>query len=98
MFDGLIRYDRQGPTRSYCFGEGRITAESVFCPRAGGREEGDGYMVSFVHDRVEGRSELAILDAAQIEAGPVCRLALPRRVPFGFHATWAPALAPAEAK
>ena len=43
-------------------------------------------------------TELAILDAAQIEAGPLCRLALPRRVPFGFHATWAPALAPAEAK
>ena len=50
----------------------------------------DGYLVSFVYDQLEDRSEVVILDASDITAGPVGRVLLPQRVPIGFHATWVP--------
>ena len=52
------------------------------------REDDDGYLVSFVTDERDGRSEVEILDASDIAAGPVARVRLPQRVPLGFHATW----------
>ena len=35
------------------------------------------------------QSDCLVFDARDIEQGPVCRVHLPGRVPFGFHATWA---------
>jgi len=32
-----------------------------------------------------------VLDARDITDGPVARVKLPRRVPFGFHGNWMPA-------
>jgi carotenoid cleavage dioxygenase len=47
--------------------------------------------MSFVYDAAEDRSELVILDAADLRAGPVGRVKLPVRVPNGFHSCWVPA-------
>ena len=44
--------------------------------------------MSFVHDEREDRSEVVILDAADLAAGPVGRVLLRGRVPIGFHAAW----------
>jgi carotenoid cleavage dioxygenase len=44
-----------------------------------------------VYDATAGTSSLVVLDARDIGAGPVARIALPQRVPYGFHATWVPA-------
>ena len=43
-----------------------------------------------MYDEREGRSEVEVLDARDVTAGPLCRLQLPVRVPLGFHATWVP--------
>jgi carotenoid cleavage dioxygenase len=32
-----------------------------------------------------------MLNARDVAAGPIARVALPQRVPYGFHATWVPA-------
>ena len=52
--------------------------------------EDDGYLVSYVLDEADGRSEVSVLDARDVEAGPLARVKLPVRVPIGFHATWVP--------
>ncbi len=89
LFDGLLRYDRVTGTRQeHMFGPGRFGSEAPFAPRDGAQGEDDGYLVSFVTDERDGRSEVEILDAADIAAGPVARVRLPQRVPVGFHATW----------
>ncbi|MFO0662196.1 MAG: carotenoid oxygenase family protein [Polyangiaceae bacterium] len=91
LFDGIVKYDLEtGKTQEHAFGAGRFGSESPFAPTAGGKNEDDGYVLSFVHDSREGHSELVILDARDLARGPVARLRLPQRVPLGFHATWVP--------
>lgn len=91
-FEGLARYDLcDGRCETMSYGPGRIGSEAPFAPRLGSAGEDDGYLVSFVHDQGTRRSEVVVVDAADVAAGPVCRLALPGRVPLGFHACWVPA-------
>ncbi len=58
-----------------------------------GPDEAEGVVMSFVYDRARDTSELVVLDARDISAGPLARVALPQRVPYGFHATWVPSQA-----
>lgn len=89
LFDGIVRYDlHTGERQDHRFGAGRWGSEAPFAPRDGSTGEDDGYLVSFVTDERENRSEVVVLDAADLAAGPVCRILLPVRVPVGFHATW----------
>ena len=91
-FDGIVKYDLDERTEErYEFGPGRYGSEAPFARRPGGTSEDDGYLMSFVYDAAEDRSELVILDAADLRAGPVGRVKLPVRVPNGFHSCWVPA-------
>jgi carotenoid cleavage dioxygenase-like enzyme len=67
-------------------------SEPWFAPRDGaslGGDEDDGYVIAFHWDERERRQELQVFDARGIERGPVARIAVPRRIPAGFHAVWA---------
>jgi carotenoid cleavage dioxygenase-like enzyme len=89
LFDGIIKYDTAtGAQQRHHFGPGRWGSEAPFAPRPSANAEDDGYLVSFVHDENADRSEVVILDATDLAAGPVGRVLLPRRVPIGFHACW----------
>jgi len=89
LFDGIVKYDTTGgATDRRWFGAGRWGSEAPFAPRPSATAEDDGYLVSFVHDENSGRSEVEILDATDLAAGPIGRVLLPGRVPIGFHATW----------
>lgn len=91
-FDGIVKYDMDtGTSERYPFGSGRFGSEAPFAARQPQRAEDDGYLLSFVYDDDRGRSEVVVLDAADVAAGPVCRVLLPVRVPNGFHACWVPA-------
>jgi carotenoid cleavage dioxygenase len=91
-FEALVKYDTDTGTRAaYEFPAGWYGSEAPFAPRRAQGAEDDGYLVSFVVEEATGRSEVFILDAARIEAGPVARVKLPARVPTGFHAWWVPA-------
>ncbi len=77
-----------GTVAAHDHGTGRGTAEPAFVARPGGTDEDDGWLLSYVSDRVAGRSELVILDARDITEPPVARVLLPARVPAGFHGNW----------
>ena len=86
-FDGIAKYDlRDGSSQRLAFGAGRLGSEAPFAPRGEGEDE--GYLLSFVNG--EDGSELWIIDAEQIERGPVARLRIPQHVPLGFHSCWVP--------
>ncbi len=91
LFDGVVKYDTQtGATDRHWFGPGRWGSEAPFAPRNDNvdRAEDDGYLVSFVQDEAADRSEVVVLDAADLAAGPIARVLLRQRVPIGFHAAW----------
>jgi len=50
----------------------------------------DGWLMTFVHDAATERSELLVLDAADPKGPPVASVALPTRIPLGFHGNWVP--------
>jgi carotenoid cleavage dioxygenase len=62
--------------------------EAKFVPKGPG--EGNGYLLVPVNRVAEMRSDLAILDASNIEAGPVALIKLPIRVRSTFHGSWVP--------
>ena len=90
LFTGWIKNDlTTGESWTYDLGEGRYGSEAPFAPRIGGVAEDDGYLVSFVTDENTGRSECILIDAARLQDGPLCRIALPHKLCSGTHACWA---------
>ncbi len=65
------------------------SGEWLFVPAGAGEDE--GYLLTYVHDEATDNSELVVVDATEVAAGPIARVELPARVPYGFHAAWVPA-------
>ena len=62
-------------------------------PRTADAPEGDGWLLATVWRAAENRSDLVVLDATEVERGPVATVQLASRVPFGLHGNWMPAAA-----
>jgi carotenoid cleavage dioxygenase len=83
----IYKYDlSNGTSRTLRLDEGCAAGEAVFA-RAGQAED-EGYLLSFVYDAGRDSSDLVVIDAQEVEKGPVARVHMPRRVPFGFHGSW----------
>jgi carotenoid cleavage dioxygenase len=54
----------------------------------GAQAEDDGYLITMVSDMGADTSEIMILRADDIAAGPVARVLLPERMGIGTHACW----------
>lgn len=50
--------------------------------------EDDGFLLVYVRYEDEGVSKLHVYDAATMAATPLAVVALPARVPYGFHGTF----------
>jgi carotenoid cleavage dioxygenase len=88
-FTGLVKFDLDtGAYQAFSEGPHFWYSEAPFAARDHARSEDDGYLVSFVWNPNESRSEIQVFDAAALADGPVARVPLPQRVPNGFHATW----------
>ena len=76
-----------------CWSPGPASAvqESQFVPRRPDSKEGDGYLLTVVNRLAENHSDLAVLDARNVSAGPVALFRMPVRVRMAFHGTWVPA-------
>jgi carotenoid cleavage dioxygenase len=81
----IVKYDTgTGAVDVREVGAERHPGEAVFVPADGARGEDEGWLLSIVTD--PGGSELLVLDATEL--APVAAVALPRRVPAGFHGSW----------
>lgn len=77
-----------GVVTEFDHGPGRGAGEPVFVARPDAAEEDDGWLVTLVHDVPHESAELVVIDARDVAAGPVARVGLPQRVPYGFHGNW----------
>ncbi|MEP1230536.1 MAG: carotenoid oxygenase family protein [Litorimonas sp.] len=86
---GYHKYDLvSGDRTSYRFKNGRTGGEACFIAAENAKSEDDGYLMTYIHDPEDNKSELVIFSAKQLEDGPLCRIHLPVRVPAGFHGSW----------
>ena len=67
--------------------------EPCFVPKSADAPEGDGWLLTMVGRRSENRTDLVILDALQIDKGPVAVIKFPCRVHEGFHGVFVPSAA-----
>ena len=89
---GVIKHDfTTGRREVWDPGPTRHSGEWLFVPGTDTGADDEGWLLSYLHDEATGRTELAVLDATDVAAGPVATAELPQRVPYGFHAAWLPA-------
>ncbi|WP_231333049.1 carotenoid oxygenase family protein [Actinomadura graeca] len=88
----IVKYDTAAGTAVSCpLGPATMIGEAVFVPAGGPRDEDGGWLVAIATTRDGTASRLLVLDAADLPAGPVAAVDLPRGVPTGFHGSWIPA-------
>ncbi|KAI9185420.1 hypothetical protein LWI28_007082 [Acer negundo] len=76
-----------GEVNKYIYGEQKYGGEPLFLPRdTNSEKEDDGYILAFVHDEKDWKSELQIVNAMTLELEATVHL--PSRVPYGFHGTF----------
>lgn len=86
---GLVHVDGNGKRLgNYLLPAGDTISEPVFVERSPDAAEGDGWLLSAVWRAQENRSDLAVFNAGDVEAGPVALVHLGHRVPDGFHGNW----------
>ncbi len=75
-----------GSSVEHDFGPGYVAGEASFVPAGNGEDA--GWLMLFVYDAANDRSEYVVLDASDLAAPPVAAVSLPQRVPQGFHGNW----------
>ncbi|WCJ32384.1 9-cis-epoxycarotenoid dioxygenase chloroplastic [Euphorbia peplus] len=75
-----------GKVNKYMYGENRFGGEPQFLPNGKTGNEDEGYILCFVHDEKEWKSELQIVNAMTMKLEATIKL--PSRVPYGFHGTF----------
>jgi carotenoid cleavage dioxygenase-like enzyme len=82
-----------GRQQFYYAGPHSAPEEPLFVPRTPDAPEAHGWILTIVGRRHENRTDLVILDAQDIAAGPVATVKFPCRVHEGFHGCWVPGAA-----
>ncbi len=86
---GIVHVDGAGKRLGqYLLPAGDTISEPVFVERGKDAAEGDGWLLAVVWRARENRSDLAVFNAMDVEAGPVALVQLGHRVPDGFHGNW----------
>ncbi|CAN6936365.1 unnamed protein product [Brassica oleracea var. botrytis] len=76
-----------GEVQKYIYGDGKFGGEPLFMPEGSSdATEDSGYVMVFVHDEENVRSELQIINAVSLKLEAT--VTLPSRVPYGFHGTF----------
>lgn len=72
------------------FGFSGNVSEPMFVPKNAEAAEGEGYVLTVVYDPDSNTSDMCVLDAQHVAAGPLGRAKVSHRVPACFHGTWRP--------
>lgn len=88
-FNAIGHYNLQDYTHQvHDFGRECYCLEPIFVPRHEDSPEGDGFLLTYVYNKIIDKSDLVILDALNVDKEPIAIIQLPFRVPFTFHGCW----------
>jgi all-trans-8'-apo-beta-carotenal 15,15'-oxygenase len=88
---GLLKWDSQSQKSTVWSAAPRgFMGEPVFVPKPQSQGEDEGWLLILMYNAERSCSDVVILDAQQIEAGPLARLKLSHHVPYGLHGSFVP--------
>lgn len=88
---GILKRDLQtGEEQLWSAAPQGFMGEPVFIPKPNATQEDQGWVVAVVYDGDRNRSDVVILDAEQLEPGPIARLHLQHHIPYGLHGSFTP--------
>ena len=93
LYDGITKLDLADNTET-CYvamTPGNSFCEPVFASRPGANDEDDGWLLSVEYQADQHTSRLVILDAKDLESGPIATAQLGQHIPQGFHGSFSPA-------
>ncbi|WP_069163789.1 carotenoid oxygenase family protein [Nocardia altamirensis] len=88
VYDSIIKVDQQTGAETRCEFPISSVGEPLFVPRTPEADEDDGWLLFLNHELAEHRSQLVILDARDVERGPLATAWLNHHIPWGFHGTF----------
>jgi all-trans-8'-apo-beta-carotenal 15,15'-oxygenase len=87
FFHGVARVEvATGATTVWDAGPHRLVSQPAFAPR----DDGEGWLLAWVHDAERGETDVVVLDAADPSRGPVAVLATGAALPPSNHVLWTP--------
>ena len=87
----LLKRDMQtGETQLWSAAPRGFGGEPLFVARPGAEQEDDGWLLLWLYNAEGDRTELAIFNAQDITSGPIAKLNLKHRVPYGLHGSFTP--------
>jgi all-trans-8'-apo-beta-carotenal 15,15'-oxygenase len=85
----IAKFDLEAGTKtSWSAAPRGFVGEPIFVPKPNqGLADGEdkGWLLVMVYDAAQHRSEIVILDAANLQSGAIARLRLSHHVPYGLH-------------
>ena len=89
-FQAIWKVDMTDPSQQQCwsFAPRGFVGEPVVIPRPDGQAEDDAWVMVMVFNAESNNSELVILDARNLEQGPIATLKLKHHVPYGLHGSF----------
>lgn len=90
-FGTILKQDFHTGTRvAAALPDGSAASEAIFVPDSATSGEDEGWLVATVYRPESDTSDVVVIDAETM-GEPLATIALPYRVPFGFHGAWVPA-------
>jgi all-trans-8'-apo-beta-carotenal 15,15'-oxygenase len=91
--DAIAKVDVESGRDGLWSNGGGVVSEPIFVPRPGASTEDDGWVLTLVYDAASNASNVTVLDACDLSAGPLARAWFDHAVPPTFHGAFAPARA-----
>ena len=89
----ILKIDLESEERQFWSAAPRgFVSEPIFVERPNSTIEDDGWILTLVYDAAHHRSDVVILDAQNLNQGPVAKLHLKHHIPYGLHGSFAPEL------
>jgi len=90
-FNALVKYDLEDDVEEvWHAGDDAVTSEPYFVPRDDDTDDGEGWVLSLVHDVAANATQLHVFDSARFGSGPVWTARVGELWPWNVHTTWVP--------